>query len=574
MSEFTFGEVNAFTTPDIFLGEPIVDGNTITLIGNFSALNADGGIDADALKNGYSAAAASTLASGIFSGGSVPAVVASSLVAGFSAGIGSLLKDRSFFRGESKAATFDFSVEAPEDELISSIEVTYEFIVSTEKDDLSFRLFNIPLGRGDVEIDAGFVFGNIDESNFVDSFTKRGTSNNPKSENLTFTQKFILPTPVRSSDFGGSVALKADNKVKTGGVIASTLAGFPLISDNFSQATFSALQATFETVPDPQGLPDSTILIDFEADPSGNPFTRGDQITDAYQNLGLTIDTAGSFAGVIPPMIFDSENPTGGDDDLRTIDQGNVLIISEDNNSLDPDDNFAGGAFRFQWDTPVQVKEIGLLDIDSNEQFRIITLDSNDNVISNSGFLPGNGNNQLLDISLDADDVSAMIVNISNSGAITHLSYEPSNSQLGSLGVTSSNSSKLEVDSLSMGDFSVGVYDTDTDTLISSLEDGSTINESIIANRNLSIGVTVSEDRGLAEAIGSMSLSLNDGSFSRVENVEPYALFGDKGGDFLSGDLVLGSHNKLSFNLYSDDNANGNLLGTVNVGFAVSSSVV
>ena len=50
-----------------------------------------------------------------------------------------------------------------------------------------------------------------------------------------------------------------------------------------------------------------------------------------------------------PAMIFDSADPTGGDNDLATVDQQNILIISEDADSTDPDDNAAGGTLIFHF---------------------------------------------------------------------------------------------------------------------------------------------------------------------------------------------------------------------------------
>ena len=42
-------------------------------------------------------------------------------------------------------------------------------------------------------------------------------------------------------------------------------------------------------------------------------------------------------------MIFDTANPTGGDSDLASDTLGNVLILSEDGDSTNPDDNDTGG---------------------------------------------------------------------------------------------------------------------------------------------------------------------------------------------------------------------------------------
>lgn len=84
-------------------------------------------------------------------------------------------------------------------------------------------------------------------------------------------------------------------------------------------------------------------------------------------------------------MIFDSQNPTGGDVDLGTPHQsfgggpgigrggragarfpndkarGNVLIVSEDGNAADPDDNQYGGIITFDFASPRRVDSFGLL---------------------------------------------------------------------------------------------------------------------------------------------------------------------------------------------------------------------
>ena len=84
-------------------------------------------------------------------------------------------------------------------------------------------------------------------------------------------------------------------------------------------------------------------------------------------------------------MIFDSSHPTGGDEDLGTpnkdfggpgvgnagkrgkpmensVSQRNVVIISEDEDSSDPDDHGKGGVLKFVFTNPVDLKEVGLLD--------------------------------------------------------------------------------------------------------------------------------------------------------------------------------------------------------------------
>jgi hypothetical protein len=93
-------------------------------------------------------------------------------------------------------------------------------------------------------------------------------------------------------------------------------------------------------------------------------------------------------------MIFDSTNPSGGDVDLGTpnvdfggpgigragqqgrryennLPRGNLLIISQDDDSSDPNDNRRGGIMQFDFTPDVVAKQLGLLD---NEEGVLIEL--------------------------------------------------------------------------------------------------------------------------------------------------------------------------------------------------------
>lgn len=93
------------------------------------------------------------------------------------------------------------------------------------------------------------------------------------------------------------------------------------------------------------------VVIDFEG------ASAGDIVSN--QLPGVTV--SGTVFGA---MIFDTNNPTGGDNDLGgpltrvgpdfgSVAGGNVLIISEDGDSSDPDDNASGGIFTFDFDQAV-----------------------------------------------------------------------------------------------------------------------------------------------------------------------------------------------------------------------------
>ena len=95
-------------------------------------------------------------------------------------------------------------------------------------------------------------------------------------------------------------------------------------------------------------------------------------------------------------MIFDSGNPTGGDEDLQTpgpgenndTPLGNLLIIAEDdvdadNDGLvdDPDDSAEGGTIRFDFSTTVTFFGFQVIDVDSKEIDAIVLFDINDNIL-------------------------------------------------------------------------------------------------------------------------------------------------------------------------------------------------
>jgi hypothetical protein len=179
------------------------------------------------------------------------------------------------------------------------------------------------------------------------------------------------------------------------------------------------------------------VLLDF--DEAG--FGSGDRVKNQYADLprfgGLEISAERTKnqngdreLGIA--MIFDSENPTGGDFDLKTETQGNVLIISEDGKSNNPDDNKFGGQITFDWDDPVRVYEVGLLDIDKSEGVGFFFYGEDGDLIHNASrfITEGDGNNQLQTFDDFADvDIYEMRVVLggtsrpTGSGSITHVGF-------------------------------------------------------------------------------------------------------------------------------------------------------
>ncbi|MEM9219342.1 MAG: PPC domain-containing protein [Cyanobacteria bacterium P01_F01_bin.150] len=165
-------------------------------------------------------------------------------------------------------------------------------------------------------------------------------------------------------------------------------------------------QVTFSTA----SINNNANTIDFDS----NSLTAGDVMTSQIE--GVTI----SVAEDLDAMIFDSANPTGGDKDLASDELGNILIISEDGDSTDPDDNAKGGTLMFDWDGVVNVASLGLLDIE--EAGGTVTLyASDDATVLATINIPGLGNNSLQSLYVGTADVGKMDVLLTGSGAVTEI---------------------------------------------------------------------------------------------------------------------------------------------------------
>jgi uncharacterized repeat protein (TIGR01451 family) len=181
---------------------------------------------------------------------------------------------------------------------------------------------------------------------------------------------------------------------------------------------------------------DLRVNIDFETDGAGNPLAAGTTIDFEYQDWGLTVSTPVSEHGA---MIFDSSNPTGGDWDLKTPGEGNnealdnILIISEDGDSDDPDDNADGGILRFEWDDPVRLYQVGLLDIEEDGVLVKTYNAAGDELEIYE--VPNKGNNSFQTIALDDELVASMEVHLVTSGAVTDLSWEHPYQNLGTVSI-------------------------------------------------------------------------------------------------------------------------------------------
>ena len=153
-----------------------------------------------------------------------------------------------------------------------------------------------------------------------------------------------------------------------------------------------------------------------------NAFTAGTVMDDEYAALGVTISATG---GSGQAMIFDSANPTGGDEDLASDTLEGLLIVSEDGDSSDPDDNATGGSLFFDFEDLVRMKGMTFKDIEetSGDGTRVIFYDEHDNVIQNHYVQPtGNGGERFVQFNIE--HVARCEVRFEGSGAIDNVIFD------------------------------------------------------------------------------------------------------------------------------------------------------
>lgn len=156
------------------------------------------------------------------------------------------------------------------------------------------------------------------------------------------------------------------------------------------------------------------IAIDFDEE----DLTAGAAIGDRFE--GVEFSSSSEFG----LMLFDTNNITGEDFDLAADNLGNVLIISEDGDSEDPDDNAAGGTINIEFDRLVNVESIGFLDID--EPGSSISFYDRDAQIVQTVAIENLGDNSFQEINPGVTDVARIEIVFSSSGALTGLEYSVS----------------------------------------------------------------------------------------------------------------------------------------------------
>jgi len=107
--------------------------------------------------------------------------------------------------------------------------------------------------------------------------------------------------------------------------------------------------------------------------------------------------------------------------------------------------------------------------------------------------------------------------------------------------------------------------DAQTNEILMEVEPGQNVDKSMLGDRSVTL-VALPKDG--QNGVESVELAYN--GESRVENVEPYALFGDRDGDFLDGAIFGNGGHAVSVSVYGGKNGNGPMLEETVVDFTVT----
>lgn len=189
----------------------------------------------------------------------------------------------------------------------------------------------------------------------------------------------------------------------------------------------------------------ASITLDFDTDANGNAIQAGQVIDNEYAPWGVHISTENFQKSFDLGIAFDSENPTGGDGDLRTgagsygigndpnDPLGNVLIISErsyDGNGdglIDVPDDEGGqfaGYFQFDFDIAMLSGQVTLLDIEEHGG-GIRFYNNGSALLAEDIYSAAIGDNSRQTLSFSGFEFDSMRIYLKGSGAVDNLVVVP-----------------------------------------------------------------------------------------------------------------------------------------------------
>jgi hypothetical protein len=176
------------------------------------------------------------------------------------------------------------------------------------------------------------------------------------------------------------------------------------------------------------------LILDWETDDAGLPLGAGQIIDDELAGFGVGITAINARRGHPDlAVIFDSNNPTGGDDDLATPGfhpsntraYDNILILQERGSDRgdgfideEPDDEAGGGSIRFDLDFVASTLTLDL--IDTEEKGGVVELFRAGASVGSMD-IPATADNALLVLAFEAASFDEFHVNFAGSGAIAEI---------------------------------------------------------------------------------------------------------------------------------------------------------
>ena len=188
------------------------------------------------------------------------------------------------------------------------------------------------------------------------------------------------------------------------------------------------------------GAANATVL-DFEA------FASGVIVDNEYSALGVMISVDNTGGGPDLGVVFDTDNPTGGDTDLAgpfdndtrgSLSPGKVLIIQENGpcntetcETPDDEGSRAAGSITISFGGPVTLDTIDFFDVETPEagpgdDNRITLFDVDGIAMALDFYTPDTGGDNRWDqVFFGISGVSAIQINLGGSGAIDNIAFQP-----------------------------------------------------------------------------------------------------------------------------------------------------
>lgn len=148
-----------------------------------------------------------------------------------------------------------------------------------------------------------------------------------------------------------------------------------------------------------------------------NGLSAGDLVNAQFIEQGVRIS---SLDPDHPVMVFDSANPTGGDYDLGTSGNGNLLILFEDGDGSDPDDDRDGGTMVFEFSGPATINSMDFIDQGTGTRIRLYDDDGN---LMTQINVPRGYDNRVITQAINVTGVSRMEVEFQGGGAVDNLDF-------------------------------------------------------------------------------------------------------------------------------------------------------